>query len=60
MNTWYSGKCEEIETGDDWVKAESGKSDVKPAAETEKRVDTAQDGMRQVHATCAGANARRG
>ena len=50
MNTWYSGKCEEIETGDDWVKAESGKSDVKPAAETEKRVDTAQDGMRQVHA----------
>ena len=50
MNTWYSGKCEEIETGDDWVKAENGKSDVKPAAETEKRVDTAQDGMRQVHA----------
>jgi zinc finger-like protein len=50
MNTWYSGKCEEIETGDDWVKAENGKSDVNPAAETEKRVDTAQDGMRQVHA----------
>jgi zinc finger-like protein len=56
MNTWYSGKVEDLQTiGDDWVKSTAMDDDDASATTTKTNAaDTAavssQDGMRQVHA----------
>ena len=56
MNTWYSGKVEDLQTiGDDWVKSTAMDDDDASAPTTktnaaETAAVSSQDGMRQVHA----------